>query len=267
MNSSFVSDVRVAYDDIRLGFSQSELWTRLAQREIRVRYHRSLFGPLWTTFSLGIFVLALSALYGGLMGHPLETYTLHLILGMLVWNFISQVIMDGCSVYIQAAHFIKGVGMPISVFVFDMLWRNVIIFSYQLILFLLAIVYLQIVPSLTWLLSLFGLLLILLNATWLGLIVGVIATRYRDFSEVMATVLRIGFFLTPIIWIPGPNSEFQLIANSNPVYHLIETFRAPLQGDFNVGLSVLISMIICVIGWSIAIPVFGHFRNRIPFWI
>ena len=57
-------------------------------------------------------------------------------------------------------------------------------------------------PGWTGLLALPGLVLLCLNGIWVGLLLGIISARFRDVPPIVASVVRILFFVTPIIWMP-----------------------------------------------------------------
>ncbi len=58
----------------------------------------------------------------------------------------------------------------------------------------------------------------------------VVAARYPDIAELMRTVLRLFFFITPIIWMPsmGKGAVIGAFIYLNPFYYLIEIIRGPL---------------------------------------
>ena len=50
------------------------------------------------------------------------------------------------------------------------------------------------------LLALLGLVLIVLNGVWVGLLLGTICARFRDLPQIIASLMQIVFFVTPIMW-------------------------------------------------------------------
>ena len=43
-------------------------------------------------------------------------------------------------------------------------------------------------------------LLLMLNGGWLALLLGIIATRFRDIPPIIASLTQLLFFMTPIVW-------------------------------------------------------------------
>ena len=83
-------------------------------------------------------------------------------------------------------------------------------------------------PSRAILLAVPGLLLLCINLAWLGLFLAILSTRFRDISLIVATVVQIAIFATPIMWPVSTVGENTLIVDINPVYHVIDLGRMPI---------------------------------------
>jgi lipopolysaccharide transport system permease protein len=56
--------------------------------------------------------------------------------------------------------------------------------------------------------------------------------RFRDLPQAVASVMQIGFFVTPVIWQRGQGRLSSDFVDLNPLYHLMEIIRAPLLGQW-----------------------------------
>lgn len=139
--------------------------------------------------------------------------------------------------------------------------------AYQMLVFLFLVVLMGKSWTLSWLIAPISLLLITLNALWIGLLVSVFATRFRDLGELLNNLFRLIFFVTPIMWMPEMKEELAVVAELNPFYHIIEIFRAPLLTGTLTVHSWVVSTVICCIGWLIAFILFSKYRSRISFWV
>ena len=256
-----------AKTDLVDGLMRWHLWSLLGWHDVQRRYRRSVFGPLWTTLSIAIFVAALGMLYAKLFNRSPETYIPHLTLGFLTWTLLGNVIGGGCSAFVAAERYIKEASVPLSTFVYRMLYQNVIIFLYQSLVYVVVAIIFGIDPGAHALLALLGFCLILVNAGWVGLLLGVLATRFRDIPEIVNNVVRIAFFLTPILWMPdmvGRRTEF---LDLNPFYHFIELIRAPLLGNDPQDLAWGVALAAALLGWIATFLLYARFRNRIVYWL
>ena len=171
--------------DLVQGARAHHLWYLLGWRDIRQRYRRSLLGPLWLTLSMGALVGALGFLYGMLLGVETAAYMPFLALGFIVWALISGVITDGCQVFINAESIIKQVGLPLSVHVYRLLWRNLLILFHNALVFVVVAAVFGVWPGWAGLLALPGLVLLCLNGLWVALLLGIVSARFRDVPPIV----------------------------------------------------------------------------------
>jgi ABC-type polysaccharide/polyol phosphate export permease len=259
--------LRRAIQDIREGLARWRLWGLMGWNDILLRYRRSMLGPFWLTISMGIMVAALGFLYGSLFKIPLETYLPFLTLGLLVWGLISGLITDGCTALSGAEGLIKEVRLPYSLHVFRMIWRNLIIFGHNIVVYLIVAAIFGIKPSLATLLVVPGLALVMLNAVSMGLLASIVCARFRDVPQIVSSLLQITFFMTPIIWQPELLKERHFLVDSNPFYHFVEIIRAPLLGQSVQLESWLYAGAVSLLGWLLALVFLGRYRRFIPYWV
>ncbi len=261
------NDIERALGDVAQAFAQWSICTALGWNDVKSRYNRSKLGALWASLSILIFVSAIGPIYASLSGVGLREYMLHLLLGFIVWNYISGIVMESGREFINSANYLISFQLGYFTLLFRVVWRNLIVLTYQMMVFLLFVIIFQQPLNSVWLLAPIALVLITLNALWMGLLMSVFATRYRDLSELMNNIFRLVFFVTPIIWMPQLNSDLNLIANLNPFFHLLEVFREPLLNGSVTGLSWLIACLMPLLGGFIAFLVFAKYRSRIAFWL
>ena len=261
------SQTELALLDIIQGARARYLWGLLGWQDIRRRYRRSILGPIWLTISMGVFVAALGTLYGALWKVEIVDYVPFLALGFIVWTLISGLITDGCSAFTGAESIIKQTNLPLSVHVYRIVWCNLIVFCHNAVIFVVVAVLFSIWPGWTGLLALPGLVLLCLNGIWVGLLLGIISARFRDVPPIVASVVRILFFVTPIIWMPELMPGRALVLDFNPFFHFVELVRAPLLGRAPGFLSWLAVLGITLGGWLVAFALLRRYRWRIAYWV
>jgi lipopolysaccharide transport system permease protein len=245
----------------------ASIWWVLGWLDIKQRYRRSALGPFWLTISTAIMVGALGFVYSGLFGQPMAQYLPYLAVGLIIWTLISSLINESCTVFVAAEGMIKQVRLPLTVHVARMVWRNMIIFCHNAVI--LVLVYLVYGKGLHLdLLSLpVAMALIALNGIWIGLVVGIFCTRFRDIAQIVANIVQLTFFITPIFWRPEALHDKAWLVTFNPVFHFIELMRAPILGAPLPTTSWLVSICVTALGTLIALAILTRFRHRVPYWV
>jgi ABC-type polysaccharide/polyol phosphate export permease len=236
-------------------------------QDLRRRYRRSVLGPLWLTLSLAILVTALGFLYGRLMDLPLERYVPHVALGFIAWQFIQGAMSNGCNVFISNKRWIANVRMPLSLFVFRMAWEHLIMMGHNALVYVGVAVLFSIHAGAAGLLIVPALILLIANAMWVGLLFGTLCARFRDIPQIVQSLMRVAFFVTPIIWMPDQLGERGYLALFNPFTYFVELIRAPLMGKVPSALTWELALAVTVSGWAIAGLVFARFRARVAYWL
>ena len=261
--------VKSGWRDVFAALKNYELAGVLGWQDIRQRYRRSSLGPFWLTISMGVLIGALGFVFSNLFGAPMKEFLPFLTIGLILWALITTVLNEGCTGFTDAEAMIKQISLPPFIHILRVLWRNLIIFAHNLVIFPLVLLVFWMPVKATVFLSIFGLVLLIINLTWMALLLGVFCTRYRDIPQIVSNLLQVFFYLTPIIWMPHllPKRASMLLLDANPFFHLIEIVRAPLLGSLPSALNWQVSIIFAVVGWLIAVLFYGRFRSRIAYWL
>lgn len=255
-----------AFLDFKRGWEQRELWIFMGWREVKKHYQRSIIGPFWLTLNMGILVGGLGVLYSQIFRQEIRDYLPYLALGFIFWALIGNVINESCTVFSSAASTIKQVQMPLSVHVFQLMWKHVITFLHNMSIFVILAMIFGIWPGLNGLIVIPAIALILLNGFFAALILGPVSARFRDIPPIVASATQVIFFMTPIIWSPSALPERALFLTLNPFYHFMEIARQPLLGQVAPMSSWLVCLAITAVLGVIAIAFFSRFRARIAYW-
>ena len=258
-----------AVRDVAKAIGRADLAGMLGWQDVKQRYRRSKLGPFWLTISMGVLIGALGFVFGRIFNSPLHEFLPFLAAGIILWTYISTVINEGCTAFINSDAVIKQLPLPMFLHIMRVIWRNLVILAHNIVIIpVLFLVFLRPL-ELVALLAIPGLILTTLTLAWVALLAGVLCTRYRDLSQMVASVLQITFYVTPIIWMPSMLSgrrEF-IFLDINPFYHLIEVVRAPILGVAPTLTNWLVSIGISLVGWAITLAVYGKYRSRISYWL
>lgn len=253
--------------DIAEGVKRHQLWRALAIEDIRSRYMRSFGGIIWVFISFAFFVFVKTLIFAPLFGKEVTHFAPYVTTGYFVWAFVSSSISEGCNSFIAAKGWIRGARLPLTVFVFRTVTRNMILTSINalVVVIILVITRVQVTPVALFAIPMAGLLF--LNAVWVTILFSSIGARFRDFIHMVSTVMRVMLFLTPIFWMPDQMGNLWDYLQFNPIAHFLIAFRDPiLYGTIPI-LSVKVVGAITGVGWTLTLIVFAYARRRIVFWI
>jgi ABC-2 type transport system permease protein/lipopolysaccharide transport system permease protein len=259
--------VREAVADLTGGLALWQLWSTLGWHDIRQRYRRSIVGPFWLTLSMGIMVAGLAYLYGGLFGQKDDQYLPYVATGMIVFSMISTMASEGSTAFIGSASHILQLRAPLSIYVYQTVWRNLLIFLHNISIYFLLVLFGRVTFGWSILLALPGLLLIMISGVSMGIALGGLSARFRDVPPVISSIMQVAFFLTPIFWTPSALPDRALFVHLNPFYYMVEIVRMPLMGQTPSLTIWAVAIGMNVVGAMVAILFYARYRSRIAYWV
>jgi ABC-type polysaccharide/polyol phosphate export permease len=238
-------------------------------QDVAQRYRRSKIGPFWITISVAVMIGTISFLFGTLFQTSLKDFLPFVAVGMILWTFISTMITEGCTAFIGASGLILQVRLPLFTHIVRFAWRNMIILAHNVVIIPLVFVAMQIMPKPSVFLAIPGFAILLLNLSWISLMLATLSARFRDITQAVQSVMQIAFFVTPIMWMPQTLSARapQALLEFNPFHHLIAVVRAPLLGHPPEPVSWIVTIGLAIVGWSVTLVLHGRFRRRVPYWL
>ncbi|KAA9371158.1 ABC transporter permease [Ochrobactrum quorumnocens] len=260
---------RVAVRDILDAISKYRLALIFGWQDVAQRYRRSRVGAFWLTLNMAVFIGALGLIFGTLFQSQMQEFLPYLCAGIITWGFISTSLSEGCTTFTSSEGIILQVRMPLFTHIMRAVWRNIIIFAHNIVIFPVLMIIIGRMVSIHILWALPGFLLICFNLAWMMLILAILCARFRDMTQVVANILQVLFYATPIMWMVKvlPDHVSRWFIEWNPFYHLIELVRAPLLGTAPTMLDWTFAIGLAVFGWIIAIAFFGRYRWRVAYWL
>lgn len=254
--------------DIVLGLRRYELWSTLGWRDVVNRYRRAALGSLWIPLSMAVVAGVLGSLYSHIMQRPTVEYIPYLTAGFIVWNLLSGIVSDGTQVFVSNGAAIKEIPAPLTIHIYRVIWKQLVIYFHNMIVFVGVAVYFGIFTISTVPQLLAALAIITLNGVWISCLLGIINARFRDFAHLVPTAMRLIFFVTPIIWYPQLLGGWRAYAvHLNPFYYFIDILRAPMLGVSTTALSWHVALLTTFLGALATLPVYAHCRKKIAFWL
>ncbi len=256
------------YEEIKALVTRWPVWYMLGSQDIKLKYRRSSLGPLWITLSMAVTIYSMGFLYGHLFKANLALYYPHLASGIIGWALVSTLLLESTNAFIVSENYIRNQNNAMSQFIMRIILRNLLIFVHNVLVFIPIIFIFDISISFKLLLIIPGLLLIAVNTMFWGSLLAVFGTRYRDFTQIVASLIQVIFFLTPIMWMPKLLPEkYRWAVHYNPFNGFLNLVRAPLMNQLIDFTSLVVVLIATSLGFILYYFVMKKFKHRIVFWL
>lgn len=257
-----------AIDDIVQGLRLYDMWGRIGYAEIKRRYRRTVIGPFWSSLSLAIFVVVLGITWSQLWKIDPKEYLPYLCAGMICWFLFSSFVTEGCQVFIASESLIKQLRISYMMLVYALVWRNLLVFAHNLLIYIPIAIYGRVPFNLYWFAAIPGIVFMGINGLWIALLLGILCARFRDVQQVTLSLLQIAIFVTPILWSPKLLAgRAMVLVDFNMLYHYIVIVRDPLMGLPPPLWSWVMVIVATIVGWAGTLYVYSRFRRRIPYWV
>ena len=265
---SFTSEIAAGFEDFIHSFEQWPLWKTLAVNDIMSRYRGSILGPFWITVTTISFVLGISLVYGALMHIPIEKYVPWVTTGVVIWNTMAATILESGDAYILSSAIIRAGSLPLPMFVWRVIFRNVLNFGHQVIVIVGVAIWFHYILKINLPMAIVGFALVLINISWISFAAAILAARFRDIQQVISTMMQLIFFVSPVIWIPNETlSGRSQLLTVNPFFHLLAVTRDPLLGIPTPLNSILLLLAMGAGGWLITFLLYASVRRKIVHYL
>ena len=256
-----------AATDLVEGLRNRWLWTSLAIQDIKLRYRGSILGPFWITISTVVMIAVMGVLYARLFQTEVATYLPFLTVGLVVWQFVSTIITEGCTTFLSVQGIIQQVRMPFSIHAYRLVCRNLLILAHNFAVVPIVLVIFR--TPLDWhvITVVPALVVLAVNGVWVSILFGMISARFRDVPPIVASFVQVAFLVTPIFWSAHLLGVWKPLAELNPLFAAIDVVRAPLLGSAPAPNSWFVLLAVTLLGGGVTFAFFARFRARIAFWV
>jgi lipopolysaccharide transport system permease protein len=253
---------RAAMSVLRLSFF-------LGWQDVRLMYRRSVLGQFWITLSMAVTFAAIGTVFGLIFKSPIVEYLPFLGCGLVFFNFFSLVVNDGSVAFISAEPFIRQLPLAPLTYFLRTVWKNVFVLLHNTVALVVLLLVFPPGVSAAILLVIPGLLIAGCGIAGLALAIGMLATRYRDVPQIVAAVVQVCFYLTPVVWLPQalPEEARGIVLFWNPFYHLMEVLRGPVLNAPPALETWLTAIVLATAFVLLGGAAYAWKRHQLAFWV
>lgn len=244
-------------------FRYRQLIAALTSRDLKARYRGSVLGFFWSLANplllLGVYTLVFTKFFP----RPgIEPFSLFLFAGILPWTFFAGSILESTTAISSNAGLVKKVMFPAEALPLVVVLSHFVHFLLALpILFGAAII--SVLLGKTHLgLSVFFvpvvMLLLMCFVAGIALAVSSASVLFRDLRDLVANLLQLGFFLTPVIYLLDTiaSRPIRVLLRVNPMTPFVRAFQevfffGSMPGPLEISLMVLYSAASLALGFFV----------------
>ena len=227
-------------------------------------FRNTKIGIFWMTLTGFVWIFTIGFLFKpSSIEIPFLSYV---ALGISIFTTIRIFLGEGTNVFIKQSLIILNIPNPFFIYVINIIVKAVLNFIMLIPVIILALFIDKIKLSYLALLAIPGFLIMLLFGIGACLILGSLTSRYKDVSFIMQAILRLLFFASPLFWVKSHGLK-AIVAEVNPLYHIITIIRAPILGYLpdihNYYISIIFSVVVLLIGFIL----FTIVREKMAYWL
>ena len=261
-------DLTITPRDRLLAIDWKELWryrdmfVLFVERNFRTAYKQTILGPLWFVITPVLSVIVYATVFGGIANIPTDGIPpiLFYLLGISVWGYFSSCVSATSNSFVTNADIFGKVYFPRIIMPLVAVTTNLLTFAIQLAIFAAFYVYYAATGTslvIHWQVVLFPLLILLqaLMSVGFGMIFSSMTTKYRDLQIMLAKIISLWVYITPVIYPLSlvTNEKLHMAMSLNPVTPVMEAIKYSLlgQGQFSwlwLGYSAAFTLVLLIFG-------------------
>ncbi len=187
-------------------YRHRQLIAALTARDLKARYRGSILGFFWSLANplllLAVYTLVFTKFFPQQVVAP---YPLFLFSGILPWTFFAAAVLESTGSISSNAGLIKKVMFPAEALPLVVVLSHLVHFVAALPIMLAALIGFAALSDfkLSWTILLAPLLMVLqaIFVAGLALMVSSASVLFRDLRDIVANMLQLGFFVTPVLYL------------------------------------------------------------------
>ena len=243
-------------------YRHRQLIAALTARDLKARYRGSILGFFWSLANplllLGVYTLVFTKFFPQ---QAVDPYPLFLFSGILPWTFFSAAVLESTSSVSSNAGLIKKVMFPAEALPLVVVLSHLVHFALAIPILLAAILAFAALGKFTISATIaLAPVLMLLQAIFvagIAMTVSSASVLFRDLRDIVANLLQLGFFVTPILYLIDniQSRVLRALLRVNPMTPFVVAY----QDIFFFGRVPKPSDIVLILAYATASMVMGFF--------
>jgi lipopolysaccharide transport system permease protein/teichoic acid transport system permease protein len=214
---------------LKLIVDQHQLILALSKREIASQYIGSLLGIIWTFIQPAVMIFVFWFVFSvGFKTKPLNNvpFAVWLTAGMAPWFVFSDIVLKSSGAIVGYTHLIKKSVFPSQILPVVKVLSSMLTHTAFVLLLIILIIFQKVSIGFYSLQFFYYLFCLSVLALGIGWTVAALNVFIRDVGQIVAVIMQVGFWATPIFWdINIMPLKIQFLLKLNPVYYIVQGYR------------------------------------------
>ncbi|SFB27323.1 teichoic acid transport system permease protein [Lentibacillus halodurans] len=240
---------------------RKDLLFYLVKSGLKAEHRNSYLGYFWWLLDPLLNVLVYYFLVVIILGRGDENYPVFLVIGLVVWRWISSAVNSSAKSILRYSSIINQVYLPKSIFPLSFTISQMFNFLFGLIVIAMFLVFFGVTPEwhIVYLPLLVMITMIFLLAV--GFVLAYVTVFVRDIDNILTYVTRIFFYASPIIWQGGRlPDKYSFFVDINPIAIIVSAYRDILMRQTSPDFTGL--LVITVISIAVGVLALYHYSRN-----
>ncbi|AXL22076.1 ABC transporter permease [Megasphaera stantonii] len=208
------------------------LLRELVVRDLKIKYRRSFLGYLWSLMNPLLMMWILTIVFSYVFRFDIPNYPLYLIIGQVVFNFVSESTTASMYSIVGNAALLKKVYVPKPIFPLARVASSFVTMLFSMVAIFIVMIATDVSLTPTLLLLPIPLFFLFIFSLGVSLIVSAVAVYLRDMFHLYSVFTTAWSFLTPIFYpISIVPDDFRWMLFWNPLFYIVSYFREIILND------------------------------------
>ncbi len=258
------TEIASAVADLHEGLRKWRMSAWLGWQDAILPFRRTFIGPFWVSIQTGLWVAIIVTFLGPWLGEQMPRYPLYVAVGIVAFQFMTTMLVDGAGAFTRNAGLIKNIPNPLSIYLLRIMFKALILLFAQAPVIIIAAFFTPSGVPITAVMALFGVALSTWTLMGIYLVLATITPRFRDVPYGLNALMRVMMFVTPIFWLADMRSSVRAVAvHYNPLAHMLNVIREPFLGNPPPQASILVCLGLGAACWLVGFILFSRNRSLI----
>jgi lipopolysaccharide transport system permease protein len=203
----------------------------MAITDFKVKYDNSALGYFWSLLKPLLMFGTLYLVFSVFVRWEVENYKLYLLLGIILWNFLSEVTLNSMVLLEGKASIIKKIYFPRWIVVIASSLTSLLTLLLNIIVFFIFFVFSGVPFHASAFLLVLYLVELYILSVGVALLLCALYPKFRDIHHIWEVFVQLGFWVTPIIYpVSIVPQKYHAFIFANPMAKIIQGCRQAIIG-------------------------------------